>query len=40
MKTGETLTVVTREEFRESIADYHKTKVEIRPIFYDKGEGP
>jgi hypothetical protein len=39
MKTGGTLTVVTGEEFRQWLTDHHKTKVEIWPVFYDKGEG-
>jgi uncharacterized protein YdeI (YjbR/CyaY-like superfamily) len=39
MKTGETLTVVTREEFRQWLADHHKTKVEIWLVFYYKRTG-
>ena len=39
MKTGETLAVVTREEFRPWLADRHKTKAEIWLVFYYKRTG-
>ncbi len=39
MKTGEILTVATREEFRQWLADHHKTKVEIWLVFYYKRTG-
>jgi len=39
MKTGETLTVTTREEWRRWLADHHQTKVEIWLVFYYKRTG-
>jgi uncharacterized protein YdeI (YjbR/CyaY-like superfamily) len=39
MKTGETLTVVTREEFRQWLADHHRSRKEIWLIFYYKRTG-
>ena len=39
MKTGETLTVVTREEFRQWLADHHRSKVEIWLVFYYRRTG-
>ena len=39
MKTGETLTVMTREEWRRWLADHHQTKGEIWLVFYYKRTG-
>jgi uncharacterized protein YdeI (YjbR/CyaY-like superfamily) len=39
MKTGETLTVFTREEFRQWLADHHRTKKEIWLVFCYKWTG-
>ena len=39
MKTGETLTVTTREEWRRWLADHHQTKGEIWLVFYYKRTG-
>ena len=39
MKTGETLTVVTRQEFGKWLADHHETKKEIWLVFYYKRTG-
>ncbi len=36
MKTGETLTVSTREEFRRWLAHHHQSKKEIWLVFYYK----
>ena len=39
MKTGETLTVMTREEWRRWLADHHQTKREIWLVFHYKRTG-
>jgi uncharacterized protein YdeI (YjbR/CyaY-like superfamily) len=39
MKTGETLTVVTREDWRRWLADHHRTKKEIWLVFPYKRTG-
>ncbi len=39
MKTGETLTVATRGEFRRWLADHHQSKKEIWLVFYYKWTG-
>jgi uncharacterized protein YdeI (YjbR/CyaY-like superfamily) len=39
VKTGETLTVVTRDEFRQWLADHHQSKKEIWLVFYRKRTG-
>ena len=39
MKTGETLTVVTREEFRQWLADHHRSRKEIWLVFCYKRTG-
>jgi uncharacterized protein YdeI (YjbR/CyaY-like superfamily) len=39
MKTGETLTVTTREEWRRWLAEHHQSKGEIWLVFYYKRTG-
>ena len=39
MKTGETLCVVNREDFRKWLAQHHQSKTEIWLIFYYKSTG-
>ena len=39
MKTGETLTVLTRGEFRQWLADHHRSKKEIWLVFCYKRTG-
>ena len=39
MKVGETLTVVTREQWRSWLAEHHRTKPEIWLVFFRKATG-
>ncbi len=39
MKLGETLTVVTREQWRDWLAEHHQSKSDIWLVFFRKGIG-